>query len=497
MSTVKLSPVFNDQTFNSSNVLASGYQLFTYAAGSTTKQTAFTDSTGSTPQTNPIILNSQGYPTNGQIWLTAGLNYKFVLASPTDTDPPSSPLKTIDNVAGVNDTAVTVSQWVASSLTPTYISASSFSLAGDQTGEFHIGRRLQLVTSLSGSIYGTILTSVYGSLTTVTMTMDSTTLDATLSSVNLSILRNDKLALPYHGYSKGLKNYIINGGCVVAKRGNVAAVKDVWTYGGSDRICVNIGGTTASGTIQRYASASCPSGYAQGIPVTTTGVGTVYFQQRTESFNALPLNGKNVTISALVYQNTGSSQTANIVIGKPTTTADVFSAQTTLGTSAGFTIPSDTPTRINYSLTLGATDASLGLYAQIGYSSIGAVTAKDFWITDFQLEQGSIATSFEVRPLGLETVLCQRYYQLTPVNVIYWNGYSVAATQNQSASYSFPVTMRAAPIVTAPSWSLTQCSTPVLGAYSEGGISYYGASTLSSATVFFANSTAIKLDAEL
>jgi hypothetical protein len=293
------------------------------------------------------------------------------------------------------------------------------------------------------------------------------------------------------------KNYIINGGCVVAKRGNVAAVKDTWTYGGSDRTCVNIGGTTASGTIQRYAGAASASGYAQGISVTTTGIGTVFFQQRIESFSALPLNSKNVTVSAVVYQNTGVSQTAQLVIGKPTTTADVFSAQTALGSSSGFTIPSGTPTRISYTLALGAADASLGLYAQIGYSSIGAVTAKDFWVSDFQLEQGSVSTSFEVRPLGLETVLCQRYYQLTPVNVIYWNGYSVAATQNQSASYSFPVTMRAAPVVTAPTWSLTQCSTPVLGAYSEGGISYYAASTLSSATVFFANATPIKLEADL
>lgn len=191
----KLSPVFNDQTFDASGDPAVGYQLFTYAAGSSTKLTTYTDSAGATPQTNPIILNASGYPTNGPIWLTAGQSYKFVLALSTDTDPPTSPVKTIDNVTGVNDSSTTVTQWVSSGVTPTYISTTSFTLAGDQTTEFHVGRRIQ-TTDSSGTDYGTITVSAYTSLTTVTVVLDSGTLDAGLSVVNLSLLRNDHPALP-------------------------------------------------------------------------------------------------------------------------------------------------------------------------------------------------------------------------------------------------------------------------------------------------------------
>lgn len=195
MPTVKLSPVFNDQTFTSAGLPASGYQLFTYAVGSSTKQTTYSDSAGTTPQANPIILNSSGYPTAGPIWLTSGLTYKFVLALSTDTDPPASPVKTIDGVTGVNDTSSTVSQWVSSGVTPTYIGATSFSLVGDQTTEFHVGRRIQATVS-AGTVYGVITVSAYTTLTTVTVVLDSGVLDSGLSAINLSILRNDNLAIP-------------------------------------------------------------------------------------------------------------------------------------------------------------------------------------------------------------------------------------------------------------------------------------------------------------
>lgn len=44
---------------NSGNPLNGG-KLFTYTAGTATKQSTFTDSTGGTPNANPTILNSRG-----------------------------------------------------------------------------------------------------------------------------------------------------------------------------------------------------------------------------------------------------------------------------------------------------------------------------------------------------------------------------------------------------------------------------------------------------
>ncbi len=81
--------------FNQGNAPLAGGLLFTYAAGTTTKLATYTDSTGAAPQTNPIVLDS-----NGQCspWLIPGQLYKFVLSPSTDTDPPSNPYWVEDNV---------------------------------------------------------------------------------------------------------------------------------------------------------------------------------------------------------------------------------------------------------------------------------------------------------------------------------------------------------------------------------------------------------------
>lgn len=86
---------------NNGNALVGGL-LFTYAAGTTTKLATYTDSTGATQQTNPIVLNSRGEPENNLgtsvgIWLTSAA-YKFVLSPAGDTDPPTNPIWTLDNI---------------------------------------------------------------------------------------------------------------------------------------------------------------------------------------------------------------------------------------------------------------------------------------------------------------------------------------------------------------------------------------------------------------
>lgn len=87
-------------------------------------------------------------------------------------------------------------QWDQSGPVPTFLTANTFSLIGNQTSEFHVNRRLQLAVT-AGTVYGSIVSSVFSTVTTVTIIMDGqTVLDSGLSSVNLSILRADHLATP-------------------------------------------------------------------------------------------------------------------------------------------------------------------------------------------------------------------------------------------------------------------------------------------------------------
>jgi hypothetical protein len=180
---VLYSPWGNSQFFDANGDPANGWKIYTYVAGSSTPLSTYTDSTGTVAQSNPIVINSLGFPTTGQIWLTSGLSYKLVLTDASDVVK-----KTQDNLSGViSSSSSTQSQWVASGLTPTYVSATSFTLAGDQTSAFHVGRRLQ-TTNTSGTIYSRIVTSAYGALTTITVVNDSGVLDSGLSAVNYGLL---------------------------------------------------------------------------------------------------------------------------------------------------------------------------------------------------------------------------------------------------------------------------------------------------------------------
>jgi hypothetical protein len=80
---------------NNSGAPLAGGKLFTYIAGTSTKQPTWTDSTQVTQNNNPIILDSNGA---ANVWLDPGLLYKFVLSPANDTDPPTSPIRSVDNV---------------------------------------------------------------------------------------------------------------------------------------------------------------------------------------------------------------------------------------------------------------------------------------------------------------------------------------------------------------------------------------------------------------
>jgi hypothetical protein len=100
-------------------------------------------------------------------------------------------------VAGINDVAASEpDEWVTSSLSPTYISGTSFSVAGDQTAIFQVGRRVR--GTLSGSTrYGQITGSSFGAgVTTVVLLLDSGALDVTLSAVAYGLLSATNSSVP-------------------------------------------------------------------------------------------------------------------------------------------------------------------------------------------------------------------------------------------------------------------------------------------------------------
>jgi len=91
MATTSLAPTPKLQFFDSNGAPLVGGKLYTYAAGTTTPLASYTDSSGNTANTNPIILDSRG---EASVWLSGAI-YKFALYSATNVL-----IWTVDNING-------------------------------------------------------------------------------------------------------------------------------------------------------------------------------------------------------------------------------------------------------------------------------------------------------------------------------------------------------------------------------------------------------------
>ena len=267
------------------------------------------------------------------------------------------------------------------------------------------------------------------------------------------------------GQLSGFRNRVINGGCMVQQRATVPLSASP-QIGNVDRYLVSCNGSGLTGTVQQVT--------ATDFTATGTGVGLVgswtsgapQIEHRIETLNVVDLNGKTVTISGMLYHSFGTTRNCVVRLNRPTTTYDVFSAQTTIATSAPFAAPTGVATPFSLTVALGSADASRGLAIQVFDNAASTVSSKVFAISGLQLEIGSVATTFEQRPIGLELALCQRYYEVlqTAAGALMISGYAPAASTGIYQSFAWKVTKRVAPTVTVVgSWAVTNAGQPVIG----------------------------------
>lgn len=174
MTTVNLSALAGagQQFFDNNGKPLSGGKLFSYEAGTTTPQVTYTTAAGDVPHTNPIILDSAGRIPSGQVWLSAGDNYKFALTTSTDVQ-----LATWDNITGINGTGITT---VASSVAFTGFKGQVGTLAdlADNDGSDWIGFEPAgsgaVARSAQDKLRETVSLEDFGASTTSTPTENAT-----------------------------------------------------------------------------------------------------------------------------------------------------------------------------------------------------------------------------------------------------------------------------------------------------------------------------------
>lgn len=208
----------------------------------------------------------------------------------------------------------------------------------------------------------------------------------------------------------GMRNRIINGSGLFGQRGIVALSGANAAYGADRWLAAVSGGSGV--TANTYKSSFGGSSSLSGIWISgsfTSGV--PYWAQRIEWQNTYDLNSKMVTVSGLMYQDTGSTQNFVVRLTKANS-ADNFGAVTTIGVSSSIAIPSGVVTPFAAQFSLGSSDASNGIAVEIYGASPITVSGKNFAISDVVLEKGAISDPrFDWRHIGTEQALCQRYYQ--------------------------------------------------------------------------------------
>ena len=243
-------------------------------------------------------------------------------------------------------------------------------------------------------------------------------------------------------HTGGLKNQLINGNIVVRQRvmtGNSGFV--------CDRFFVDHAADTANDGppgLERviFAGGSTNCQVRQAIELDNPNKQNQFAPGTTWTASVWARSPAGVPSFAFTYRkglqdSTGEQQVFNPVWQLMSSTGE------TAGSSAN---ASNVYTRYSYSFTMP------DLQSSISSNSLTCVVANfrfegDYRATGFTVEPGPTATVFEMRPIGLELSLCQRYYL---------KGWSlgqqlvISSGTVKRSQASFPQTMRATPTFTNP-----------------------------------------------
>lgn len=235
------------------------------------------------------------------------------------------------------------------------------------------------------------------------------------------------------GQLAGFRNRIINGAMRIDQR-NEGASRATTT---SLAYCIDrfLAGTTGANATGQRIDGNAPDRSLYQF-TGAASVTSIAFQQRIDSDNIYDLAGTTVTLSAKLANSLLTTVTWGAYYANST---DNWSGQTLIATGT-FTVTSV--------LTKFSTQIALPANAINGVQiifSVGSQISGTWTIGEIQLENGSVATPFERRPIGAELGLCQRYYESGFGGTV---SYASSGAAVQYTSAYFKQTKRASPTVT-------------------------------------------------
>lgn len=410
---------------------------------------------------------------------TAGNNN----ATPPDGWPEGQAPSTVNDCAREMMAAIRTlaadAQYIDLNNTPSYKSATQFSLATADATNFEVGRRLKLFDTTT--LYGTIISI---SATQVQVRLDGTGsfLSTSLSSVAVSTQTNSNPSAPMSVVRN--KNMVINGQMNVWQRGGTFAsvINNQYTADRFKLEQVSSAVMNASRS-ERSANASnvptlAQAGYflnnALQFSVSTTDVAiaaadVAFISYNMEGYDWGQIAHKPLGLSFWVKSNCTGVYCVSLRSTAPSASYVQNFTLSAANTWARFFVPfpeaPTTPYTWDYSqgigLRIGWTLACGSLYqATAGaWTAMNAVATSSqvnflatagnhFAITGVQLTEGGADNMVEVRPGTEEFTKCQRYYESDFATT---NFTAAGAAEEMRYSFPFSVQKRAAPTMTIAS----------------------------------------------
>jgi hypothetical protein len=254
------------------------------------------------------------------------------------------------------------------------------------------------------------------------------------------------------------RNKIINGNFDVWQR---ATSQTSSGYGSADRWTCFHDGSTKTVSRQTFAlgQTDVPNNskyFMRHVVTSVPGAGNyVIMDQRIEGVETL--SSKTITLSfwarADASKNIAVEFQQNFGTGESPSTSvlGIGSQLVALTTSwTRYTVTVDIPSVSGKTLGTDSNDnmrIRFWFDAGSNYNAVAASLGQQsgtFDLAQIQIEEGSVATPFEQRPIGMELSLCQRYYEEGRISQ---SGYNIT-TSSTFASIPFMVSKRTSPTVT-------------------------------------------------
>ena len=234
------------QFFDNNGIPLSGGILYTYAAGTTTPLATYTTNIANVYNSNPIILNGAGRLAD-EIWLSAGVTYKFVLE-----DSNNVVIGTYDNIAGAND------QTALNTFIAKLASSTGSSLVGYNEGA-------------TGAVTRTVQAKLQETVSVLDFGADPTgTIDSSIAISN-AIATEKAVYFPKGTY---LCNVIINNKTILFGDGSTASIIKPFSYSSPALIYSFTAMTAPVYSYWNYHSVVRDLGFqGTGSGITATGIG--------------------------------------------------------------------------------------------------------------------------------------------------------------------------------------------------------------------------------